>query len=329
MTKLLTPLGMKPAGFLLLFIPLVHLSAQDQLAPVPVMAARLASIPAVTGYEQALVDTLLRLLPPARRDRAGNVVLMLGRGKPRRLVACPLDEPGYVVGNVREDGYLTLRRVSGRVPPLFDQQLEGNRVTIHGRLGPVPGVVAVRSVHLMRGREERSDDPFSVDDAYVDVGAETRAEVARLGVALLAPVTLAKRPHAYGDSLLAAPVAGRRAACAALLTAARDWLRSGTGAEPAVVAFVVGQEVGQRGIATVANTLGPFEETVILDGEPGPLKLNDPVLDPESSARWPKLGRVTRQSLATRYPETAVETVSLAAAQALARALAPFFGSAP
>src|SRR5437899_4557456 len=38
---------------------------------------------------------------------------------------------------------------------------------------------------------------------------------------LLAPVSLAKRPQLYGERLLAAPVAGRRAACAAL-AAARD-----------------------------------------------------------------------------------------------------------
>ena len=174
----------------------------------------MASMSAVTGYERALVDTMLRLLPGSARDRAGNAWVTLGGGRGRRLVVCPLDEPGYVVGGIREDGYLTLRRVPGRVSPLFDQQLEGHRVTIQGRRGPVPGVVAVRSIHLTRGRQV-ADEPFTVDDAYIDVGVGSRAEVAGLGIAVLAPVTLAKRPHRYGDGLLAAPVAGRRAACAA------------------------------------------------------------------------------------------------------------------
>jgi putative aminopeptidase FrvX len=44
---------------------------------------------------------------------------------------------------------------------LFDQQLEGQRVTVFGQRGPVPAVVAVRSVHLTRGvgRSPRSRFP--------------------------------------------------------------------------------------------------------------------------------------------------------------------------
>jgi hypothetical protein len=37
---------------------------------------------------------------------------------------------------VRDDGYLTVRRLPGRAPPLFDQQLEGNRVTLSGAEAP-------------------------------------------------------------------------------------------------------------------------------------------------------------------------------------------------
>src|SRR2546428_13827010 len=59
--------------------------------------------------------TTLFRSPGSAKDRAGNVVLTLGRGAPKRLAVCPLDEPGYVVGNITDDGYLTLRRV-GRSP---------------------------------------------------------------------------------------------------------------------------------------------------------------------------------------------------------------------
>src|SRR5439155_840648 len=104
--------------------------------------------------------------------------------------------------------------------PLFDQQLEGQRVTLFGRKGPVPGVVAVRSTHLTRGRPQRDEPPFSVDNAYVDVGASSRDEVLALGISGLTPVSLTKRPHRYGDRLLAAPNAGRRAARAPLPSAA-------------------------------------------------------------------------------------------------------------
>ena len=118
------------------------------------LSVRFSGMTAVTGYEQAMTDSLLALLPGSTRDRSGNVTLTLGRGAPRRLVYCALDEIGYVVGNITDDGYILLRRVGGglRLSPLFDQQLEGHRVTLFGRKGAVSGVVAVRSTHLTRGR---------------------------------------------------------------------------------------------------------------------------------------------------------------------------------
>src|SRR2546426_2563092 len=136
----------------------VNPSIRPSAQTVADLTWRLSAMTAVSGYEQAVTDSLVALLPGSAKDRAGNVVLTLGRGAPKRLAVCPLDEPGYVVGNITDDGYLTLRRVgrSPNAPPppapppppppgaLFDQQLEGHRVTLFGRKGPVPGVVAGR-----------------------------------------------------------------------------------------------------------------------------------------------------------------------------------------
>jgi len=291
------------------------LDAQS-LPELPELATRFAAMSAVSGYEQAIADTLRRLLPGAERDRAGNVVLVLGSGRPRRLAACPLDEPGYVVGRVRADGWLTLRRVGPSPGPRFEQQLEGQRVTVFGRRGPVPGVVAVRSVHLSRGRPAGPDTPFSADDAYLDLGARDAAAVHRLGVDVLAPVTLEKMPHAYGTGLLAAPAAGRRTACAALLLAARQ-AHSAPGTT--VVAFLVEQHFTRRGLLTVGRTQGPFETTRLVDAASG-----DPPagLDPAWFGQFDLLG------LPVRYPGTPVETVSLREAAELERRLRAYLGGA-
>ena len=239
-------------------IPSFHhsLSAQS----VDSLAVRFSGMTAVTGYEQAMTDSLLALLPGSSRDRLGNVTLALGRGAPRRVVYCNLDEIGYAVGNITDDGYITLRRVGGgaRLSPLFDQQLEGHRVTVFGRRGSVPGVVAVRSTHLTRGRPTGNEAPFTVDNAYVDVGAASRDEVLALGISLLAPVSLTKRPQRYGAGLLAAPNAGRRAACAALAAGvlAKPRVR-GT----VVVAFTVQSVYADTaGLKTIVHLQGPFSE---------------------------------------------------------------------
>ena len=290
------------------------------------LAARLVSLSAVTGYEHSAIDTILQLLPQARRDRFGNARLVLGGGKARRLLVCPLDEPGYVVGNLREDGYLTLRRVPGQTTtPLFDQQIEGQRVTIQGTRRNVPGVVAVRSIHLTRGREPVGEAPFSVDDAYVDVGTDSRSESARLGIRVLAPVTLTKRVHVYGKDLLAGPMAGRRTACAAMVLAIRDATTRAKLVPPLTTAFVVEQELAQRGLAGLAASQ-TFDETVVLDGRPGTLGSVSRTTGSDTSSRNPNLGRITQWSLPVRYGGTAVETVSLADADSLRGALTRWIG---
>ena len=290
------------------------------------MTVRLTSIPAVTGYEQVLVDTLLRLLPGARRDRAGNVRLQRAGGSVRRLVVCPLDEHGYVVGQLRPDGFLTLRRAPGRVAPSFDRQIQGHRVTIQGTRGPVPGIVAVRSIHLTRGRDAPPDSLFSVDSAYVDVGAASLADLTRLGIRVLAPVTLTKRPQIYGTTLLAAPAAGRRGACAALLLALRQSTVRAKTLPPVTVAFVVEQELSRRGLYTLANVDGPFDETLIVDGRPGRLGTLRQEIGADSSRQAKALGKVREWSLPVRYAGTPVETISLVDADSLRALLGRWIG---
>jgi len=290
-------------------------AAQSVPTPVDDLAWRFAGMSAVTGLEQRLVDTLISLLPGSRRDRAGNAVLTLGAGKSRRLAVCPVDEPGYVVGRVRDDGWLTLRRSPGRPSTARDAQLEGQRITIHTPGGGVPGVVAVQSIHLTRERG-RAVRAFTADSALVDVGAGSEAEVGSLGIRVLAPVTLHKRPHRYGRDLLAAPMAGRRAACAALLVAARRAAAEQgmiPRRESVVIAFVVEQELSGRGLGTVANSAGPFEETVVVDGEGW--------TSADRVERWPSLGRVVSKPLSVRYHGTPVETIAISDAERLASEL--------
>lgn len=276
-------------ALLLAVLPSSRLASQS----LDALAVRLAGMTAVTGLEQAMTDSLLVLLPGSSRDRAGNVTLTLGQGTPKRLVSCPLDEVGYVVGNILPDGYLLLRRVGGGprlAYPLFDQQLEGHRVTLFGARGAVPGVVAVRSTHLTRGRGGPGvpDPVFTVDNAYVDVGASSATDVAALGLAVLSPVSRTKQPRLYGDRLLAAPVAGRRAACAALIAAVQAKPKvKGT----VVAAFTVQSLYAENaGLATVTALLGPFTAT-------------------------------RTATLTARYRDTDVETVALQDAETLSHDL--------
>lgn len=298
-------------------------SLAAQAAPQGPLVRRLASVPAPIGHEQALADTLMAILPGATRDRAGDVTLTLGRGAPRRLVACPMDEPGWIVGGIRDDGYLTVRRLPGRTPPLFDQHAEGQRIVLMGDKGPVPGVVGVRSVHLTRGRAS-NDEPFTFDDAFVDVGATNAGEVAALGIRVTTPFVLAKTPQAYGKQLLAAPSVGTRAACAALVRA--------SSARPhgtVVIAFVVEEGLSARGLLTVGNEAGPFEETVVLDAgdrTPDATVAADSMRRPQHGEA---LGKLARWRLRDRFDGWPAETISLNDVAALEQRLRDWIGGKP
>ncbi|MEO8032711.1 MAG: hypothetical protein ABJC74_13755 [Gemmatimonadota bacterium] len=286
-----------------LTVAATSLSAQDRDSGA--LVERLAAMTAVSGYEQSLTDSLLRLLPGSKKDRTGNVILVKGDGEPRRLIACGVDEPGYVVGGLRDDGWLTLKRVAFTSDPLFDQQLEGQRITVFGRNGAVPGVVAVRSTHLSRGRSG-ADEPFNIDAAYVDVGASTAADIEKLGISVLAPVALTKRPHRYGTDLVAAPSIGRRSACAALIRAA---LSARPAAGRTVIAFTVEGLFTGRGLSSLGTTAGPFAQTVFVGAAAGAAR--EQLISPDTALASPGLGAVSRWDLPVRYAGSPVETVSL------------------
>lgn len=304
----------------ILLLPAV-LAAQ---APDPsALAERFVRMTAVTGFEQQALDTVQRLLRGAQRDRAGNVVLDRGAG-PSTLIVCPFDEVGYVVGGIREDGWLTLRRVGARAPSaLWDQYHEGQRVTVWGKKGALPAVVGVRSTHLQRGRSV-GDAPFTVDDAVVDIGAATAGQVRTAGVELLAPVAMQKSVTRYGAGLLAGPSAGRRSACAALAQVAALATTSGH----VVLAFAVEQELGQRGLRTLANTRGPFERTIIVDASNGAAGTIAERADTVIARALPTLGAVQRIALPTRNTATPVETVAIADLTALRDRLIALMGGA-
>ncbi len=291
----------------------VLISATPALAQTaregPDLANWFTGLTAVSGYEGTFALVLEDLVPGAERDRAGSVVVVLGSGSPRRLVACPMDEWGYVVGGIRDDGWLTLRRVGGGAPWIFDQSHEGHRVTVWGDQGPIAGVMAVRSTHLARGRSS-SMDAFTVDDAYVDVGATTGDEARGIGIDMVNPVSMLKAPVEYGDSLLAGPESGQRGACAAL---ARAVMNRPNAQGTVVAAFVVESHIRHRGLMTVANAHGPFEQTILLD-YPAPRSLAD------------MFGSVEARGLETRYEGWPVETIDLREVRALTRSLESWIG---
>ncbi|MGZ8457282.1 MAG: hypothetical protein ACXWZ4_11840, partial [Gemmatirosa sp.] len=192
-------------------------------------------------------------------DAQGNLVLRAGSGRPRRVVACGIDQPGHVVSAITDDGYLRLHR-AGNAPmhPLWDQFHQAQQVTVRTARGEVPGVVAVPNGHF--ARQHRGDTAVvGVDDLWVDVGARSAAEARALGVALIDPVRRDLPAWPYAGHVAGADASGR-AGCAAVAAAARGTPASGE------TVFVLSVLRGFRwaGLNAVLGRVGPIDELVIV-----------------------------------------------------------------
>ena len=79
-------------------------------------AARLRHLiaqPGVSGYETAVREAVETMLPAGARVRAdtiGNIVLRTGNGPPHTMIVAPLDESGFVISAITDDGYLRVHR---------------------------------------------------------------------------------------------------------------------------------------------------------------------------------------------------------------------------
>lgn len=332
---------------------LLALSPDLHAATLDEEVGALLEVVAVSGRERPAADFIAGRLAglPATRDALGDVVLTVGSGEPRRLAACALGEPGLIVSSIREDGYLRVVPDGSRLlGALWTQSFEGQTVVIGGSQGWRAGAVVLPSVHLQQGAKGLREPPFSAEDLYIDAGAESAAEVAAMGIRLIDPVALLRRPSKLAGGLVAAPAAAQKAACAALADAAR---RYSVAQEPGTVVFAwtVSDGLNRAGLQRIARQRGPFQEVLLMgagfgweavEGKPpapkplpvpgsGPISAGKlpaaltgtvaaPHLEPGGEPEW-GAARVGYLGLPARYPGTPVETIALRDVQALSAAL--------
>jgi putative aminopeptidase FrvX len=270
------------------------LAAQDTTATPPYShaAATWISLIATPGYERLATDRIESAQPEWTRDTVGNLIRRAGSGTPRRVVACGLDETGYAVSEITDDGYLRVHGAgNGRHAALWDQFHEGQRVIVLAidRANParprsIPGVIAVRSNHLWR-RRANDETPATIENLWVDIGASSRADVERIGVDVLDPVVRDWPEWTFSD-YVAGPAAGDRAGCAAVAAAA--------GASRSVVSgetiFIISAQksFGWIGLTSALARIGRVDSLFVVDAElsgkrPGVRAIRPP---------WPAVSRV-------------------------------------
>jgi putative aminopeptidase FrvX len=221
-----------------------------------------ATLPiAVSGHEERLGAALrdrVKAQEP-KTDNLGNVYVTIGAGAPHKLIAVAMDEPGYVVSGISEDGYLRVQRLpQAAVTPVFDVLNFAQPVWIMTRSGKqIDGVFAGLSVHLQPGRTggPKMNHP---DELFVDIGAKSAAEVRAAGVDILDAVAIQRNLLAVGREEISGQSSGDRTALLAILgliEKARPTEIKGT----LTVAFVAQHWTGGRGMNRLLTEVHPDE----------------------------------------------------------------------
>ncbi|HEX2713580.1 MAG TPA: hypothetical protein VHM88_15375, partial [Candidatus Acidoferrales bacterium] len=148
-------------------------------SPTEILRALVESYGA-SGHEEAVRKALSNLLPPwvkPETDTAGNLLLHLGsvaRGSksPRIAFIAHMDEIGYQVRSISEDGHLLVQPLGGFIPEFF----AGHVVLVHTTSGMRPGVLELPLGWDRPDVQFPRPPPGDVSLWRVDVGARSAAE---------------------------------------------------------------------------------------------------------------------------------------------------------
>lgn len=285
---------------------------------------RLMQVDGVAGHEEAVRDAVREQLPAwakPRVDEIGNLIVTIGSGSPHVAFVAPLDEPGYVVSRITNDGYLRLHRHTARAShALGDQFFIGQPIVIRTSTGKlVTGVTATPSTHL-RGLSPPSEVERmkTVDDLWVDVGAQNPEEVAKIGIRMLDPVSLRERTQVLANGRVAGVAAQLRAGAEVLLEMLRTQPSAPASSGMLTFAWVTQSQYGARGLERLARAIVP-DRAVILGRATMPTR---------TPPGWEKI-KMEAVSVRVLFPETPVETVAAADVTAMATQLSRGAGLRP
>jgi len=237
------------------------MAADDEFAFDYDLLRELTEARGVPGYEDRIREIVRRELGPAtdelRGDGMGNVVATRhGDADFEVAVATHMDEIGFMVRHVTEEGFAQLDALGGWDPRV----LRAQRVTIHTTDGDVPGVLGSVPPHTM-GDEER-EKTSEVKDVHVDLGLD--GETARERVRPGDLVTMDQRTEIVGEHVTGKALDDRVCLFAMIeaarrLASADDEDEDDTDSPRPTIHFAatVQEEVGLRGAKALGVDLDP------------------------------------------------------------------------
>jgi putative aminopeptidase FrvX len=153
----------------------------------------LCDIPAPSGCEAAVKDYLRQRWQPLcetfQVDAVGNVLAKVGGRGPKVLIQAHMDEIGFVVRSISDDGFLWLDTAQGPRRQSPDRRyMIGQTAQVLGRHGVAArGIFAAASGHTMT-QAQVDKAHLGFEDVFVDIGVTSRREAEMFGVHVGSPV---------------------------------------------------------------------------------------------------------------------------------------------
>lgn len=221
----------------------------------------------VSGYEDEVCAILERRVRPLVDevcvDALGNL-LAIKRSQdpeaPTLMLDAHMDEVGLVVSHIDHNGFLRFALVGG-----WDERvLPAHSVVVRTRKNlRIRGVIGVQPPHVQRDEDRKK--PYSLDALFIDVGARSRDEVAKLGIQVGDSVVLFYPLAELGSGAIVAKALDDRAGCAVLVRVLEELEGQGPLPVNVAAAFTTFEEVGARGAHVAAYTLDP-RFALVLEG---------------------------------------------------------------
>lgn len=217
----------------------------------------LTELHAVSGNEDAvrnIISEKIRVFADELTvDTMGNLIAFKRGRAPsgkKTVVSAHMDEVGFIISDITEDGFLKFKCVGGIDPRIL---LAQNILIGKNRVG---GVIGIKAVHLQTADERKN--VVKSKDMYVDIGADSKEEALK---------KVQKGDYACFDSeftelgggFVKAKALDDRVGCAMLCELIkRDY------DEDVYFCFSVQEEVGLRGACVIARRLNA-DRAVILE----------------------------------------------------------------
>ena len=226
---------------------------------------RLCNSPGVSGFEAPVREAIAELVEPfvdeLRVDTLGNLIAVRrGRSGFKLLLDAHMDEIGFLVQHIDEQGFISFAPIGG-----WDQRLlPSHLLTIVNRAGRrIEGVVGTQPPHILKPADREKVIPL--EELFLDVGATTRQEVREeMGISIGDPIVLHYPCRRLGRETLAAKALDDRAGCAVIVRTLEAL--QGVDLDATVVAaFVVAEERGLIGARTAAYQIEP-DMAIALEG---------------------------------------------------------------